>query len=127
MNLPERVVLATNNPKKLSELRRIVEAAGLSVEVLGLGDGRDEGVDGLALGAGRCSSSYGGLPPATAPVAAAMTSSRARFEARQRQAADHRASSIEQTIKRMHEGKSAAPLPVPSASNIRATKPASAP
>ena len=38
MNLPERVVLATNNPKKLSELRRIVEAAGLSVEVLGLGD-----------------------------------------------------------------------------------------
>ena len=38
MNLPERVVLATNNPKKLAELRRIVEAAGLSVEVLGLTD-----------------------------------------------------------------------------------------
>ena len=30
-----------------------------SGEVLGLGDGRDEGEDGLALGAGRCSSSYG--------------------------------------------------------------------
>ena len=29
-------------------------------EVLGLGDGCDEGEDGLALGAGRCSSSYGG-------------------------------------------------------------------
>ena len=38
MSLPTRVVLATNNPKKLAELRRIVEAAGLSVEVLGLTD-----------------------------------------------------------------------------------------
>lgn len=32
------VVLATNNPKKLAELRRIVDAAGLEVSVLGLGD-----------------------------------------------------------------------------------------
>ncbi len=38
MNLPEAVVLATNNPKKLAELRRIVEAEGLGVRVLGLGD-----------------------------------------------------------------------------------------
>lgn len=33
-----RVVLATNNAKKLAELRRLVEAAGLDVEILGLGD-----------------------------------------------------------------------------------------
>lgn len=32
------VVLATNNPKKLAELRRIVDAAGLEVSVLGLAD-----------------------------------------------------------------------------------------
>lgn len=38
MRLPERIVLATNNPKKLAELRRIVESAGLSVDVLGLAD-----------------------------------------------------------------------------------------
>lgn len=38
MNLPARIVLATNNPKKLAELRRILEAAGLRLEVLGLGD-----------------------------------------------------------------------------------------
>ena len=34
----EKVVLATNNPKKLIELRRVVRDAGLAVEVLGLGD-----------------------------------------------------------------------------------------
>ena len=38
MSRPQRVVLATNNAKKLVELRRVVEAAGLDVEVLGLGD-----------------------------------------------------------------------------------------
>ncbi|MBK7821605.1 MAG: RdgB/HAM1 family non-canonical purine NTP pyrophosphatase [Tessaracoccus sp.] len=38
MRLPERIVLATNNPKKLAELRRMVEAAGVGVEVLGLAD-----------------------------------------------------------------------------------------
>ena len=38
MKRPERVVLATNNPKKLAELRRIVDGAGLPIEVLGLGD-----------------------------------------------------------------------------------------
>jgi len=35
---PDRIVLATNNPKKLGELRRIIEAEELGVEVLGLGD-----------------------------------------------------------------------------------------
>ena len=34
----EKVVLATNNPKKLVELRRVIRDAGLEVEVLGLGD-----------------------------------------------------------------------------------------
>lgn len=38
MTRPSRVVLATNNPKKLAELRRVVDAAGLAVEVLGLRD-----------------------------------------------------------------------------------------
>lgn len=38
MNRPSRIVLATNNPKKLAELRRVVEAAGVEVEILGLGD-----------------------------------------------------------------------------------------
>ena len=38
MRLPEQVVLATNNPKKLAELRRILNSAGLPVEVLGLRD-----------------------------------------------------------------------------------------
>ncbi len=38
MTRPSRVVLATNNPKKLAELRRVVEAAGVDVEVLGLAD-----------------------------------------------------------------------------------------
>ncbi|SHJ15879.1 XTP/dITP diphosphohydrolase [Tessaracoccus bendigoensis DSM 12906] len=38
MRLPAQVVLATNNPKKLTELRRMVQAAGLHVEVLGLAD-----------------------------------------------------------------------------------------
>ena len=38
MSLPEKIVLATNNPKKLAELRRIVEAAGLPIQVLGLAD-----------------------------------------------------------------------------------------
>ena len=38
MSLPEKVVLATNNPKKLIELRRVLETAGLAVEVLGLRD-----------------------------------------------------------------------------------------
>ncbi|MDO5094461.1 MAG: RdgB/HAM1 family non-canonical purine NTP pyrophosphatase [Propionibacteriaceae bacterium] len=33
-----RVVLATNNTKKLTELRRVLASADLSVEVLGLGD-----------------------------------------------------------------------------------------
>ena len=32
----EKVVLATNNPKKLVELRRVIRDAGLAVEVLGL-------------------------------------------------------------------------------------------
>lgn len=34
----ERVVLATNNAKKLVELRRVLEETGLEIEVLGLGD-----------------------------------------------------------------------------------------
>lgn len=38
MRLPERIVLATNNRKKLAELRRIVVASGVPVEVLGLAD-----------------------------------------------------------------------------------------
>lgn len=38
MSRPDRVVLATNNAKKLVELRRVVEEAGLSVQVLGLAD-----------------------------------------------------------------------------------------
>ena len=35
---PPQVVLATHNAKKLAELRRVVEAAGLEVAVLGLAD-----------------------------------------------------------------------------------------
>ena len=35
---PAEVVLATHNAKKLAELRRLVEAAGLDVTVLGLGE-----------------------------------------------------------------------------------------
>ena len=35
---PTEVVLATHNDKKLTELRRLVEAAGLDVAVLGLAD-----------------------------------------------------------------------------------------
>ena len=38
MKRPEKVVLATNNPKKLAELRRILVGAGVHIEVLGLGD-----------------------------------------------------------------------------------------
>lgn len=38
MKRPSRLVLATNNPKKLAELRRVVESAGVDVEILGLGD-----------------------------------------------------------------------------------------
>ena len=38
MSLPARIVLATNNPKKLAELRRMMQAAGLDVEGLGLSD-----------------------------------------------------------------------------------------
>lgn len=38
MRLPETLVLATNNPKKLAELRRILEFEGVGVQVLGLAD-----------------------------------------------------------------------------------------
>lgn len=38
---PTQIVLATNNPKKLAELRRVVEAAELDVEVIGLSDVAD--------------------------------------------------------------------------------------
>lgn len=38
MRRPDRLLLATNNPRKLAELRRILAAAGLRIEVLGLGD-----------------------------------------------------------------------------------------
>lgn len=38
MSRPRKVVLATNNAKKLVELRRVVEEAGLDVQVLGLAD-----------------------------------------------------------------------------------------
>ena len=38
MTRPARLVLATNNPRKLSELRRVVESAGLNAEILGLSD-----------------------------------------------------------------------------------------
>ena len=38
MRLPEKLVLATNNPLKLAELRRILVAEGVAVEVLGLGE-----------------------------------------------------------------------------------------
>lgn len=38
MKRPSTIVLATNNPKKLAELRRIFEAEDLGVKVLGLGD-----------------------------------------------------------------------------------------
>lgn len=36
--MTRRIVVATNNPKKLVELRRVVEAAGLDVDFLGLAD-----------------------------------------------------------------------------------------
>lgn len=36
--MTRRIVVATNNPKKLVELRRVVGAAGLDVEILGLSD-----------------------------------------------------------------------------------------
>lgn len=36
--MSRRIVLATRNPKKLVELRRVVEGAGLNVEILGLED-----------------------------------------------------------------------------------------
>lgn len=38
MSRPDRVVLATNNAKKLVELRRVVAEAGLDLQVLGLSD-----------------------------------------------------------------------------------------
>ena len=38
MMRPTRMVLATNNPKKLAELRRVVDSAGLDCEILGLAD-----------------------------------------------------------------------------------------
>lgn len=38
MKPPSRILLATNNPKKLAELRRVIEAAQLPVEVQGLSD-----------------------------------------------------------------------------------------
>ncbi|MBB1509354.1 MULTISPECIES: RdgB/HAM1 family non-canonical purine NTP pyrophosphatase [unclassified Tessaracoccus] len=38
MTRPDKLVLATNNPKKLRELRRILEGASLDIEVFGLGD-----------------------------------------------------------------------------------------
>lgn len=38
MNLPSQVLLASNNPKKLAELRRLLQSAGLGIEVLGLRD-----------------------------------------------------------------------------------------
>lgn len=41
MKRPSRVVLATNNPKKLQELRRVVESVGVELEVLGLDDVAD--------------------------------------------------------------------------------------
>ena len=48
----------------VSELISMVTQALLNDgdEVLGLGDGRDEGEDGLAFGVGRCSPSYGNSP-----------------------------------------------------------------
>lgn len=36
--MSRRIVVATNNAKKLTELRRVVDAAGLDVEFLGLSD-----------------------------------------------------------------------------------------
>src|SRR3954453_21762396 len=36
--MSNRVVLATNNAKKLAELRRLVAAEALNVQILGLGD-----------------------------------------------------------------------------------------
>lgn len=36
--MTRRIVLATNNPKKLVELRRVVEGAHLDVQILGLSD-----------------------------------------------------------------------------------------
>ncbi len=41
MTRPSRMVLATNNPKKLAELRRVVESEGLDYEILGLSDFRE--------------------------------------------------------------------------------------
>ncbi|HMR48970.1 MAG TPA: RdgB/HAM1 family non-canonical purine NTP pyrophosphatase [Arachnia sp.] len=38
MRRPDRIVLATGNAKKLVELRRVLAAEGVDVEVLGLGD-----------------------------------------------------------------------------------------
>ena len=38
MRRPDRIVLATGNAKKLAELRRVLAAENLDVEVLGLGD-----------------------------------------------------------------------------------------
>jgi hypothetical protein len=53
--------------------------------------------------------------------------SRAVFEERQRKAAEHRASSLERTIKRMHERDPATSLPLPAASAVDGSRPASAP
>ncbi len=52
--------------------------------------------------------------------------SRSEFEARRRKAEEHRASTLERTVRRMKERNPAAPLPVPSASAIRGSA-ASAP
>lgn len=66
----QRVVLATHNHKKLVELRRIVEASGLAVEVVGLDDvasypepaETERSFEGNALIKARVAASATGLP-----------------------------------------------------------------
>lgn len=66
----QRVVLATHNPKKLAELRRIVAASELDVEVVGLGDvatydepaETERSFEGNALIKARAAASRTGLP-----------------------------------------------------------------
>src|SRR5690606_30911328 len=67
---PSKVVLATNNEKKLVELRRMVDDAGLEVEILGLGDFEpypapdetDNSFDGNACIKAQAAAAHTGIP-----------------------------------------------------------------
>lgn len=68
--MTQEVLLATHNPKKLTELRRIIEAAGLDLQVLSLDDLADHPepaetewtFEGNALIKARAGMAYSGLP-----------------------------------------------------------------